>query len=227
MRRTLYRLTLPERRITAAQCSPPAGRDHAAGNPGAGAAAGLGGKIIRFCMDNDGFAQNFTYGEPIGETDKQRPAAAAEQGRQIPGVIRMLRAGGVLMPQRIGKGVIPRTATAGAAVDMESKNWAPGLAGHGGWQPCQLCRDKNSGLSLIKRDPSPDFRIVLAASDYGGGLGLAVQECQQLLWVRIKQWTSSFPYDVPCHAMSKKGGKSGSVGRDKTGIVNFCKNCFL
>lgn len=60
--------------------------DHAAGDFLSRVPGGLGGKVIRIPMDNDGSADDFIHGESVRQENSQSGAVISPEGRQIPGV---------------------------------------------------------------------------------------------------------------------------------------------
>ena len=58
-----------------------------AGDLGACVAGGLGGKIVRAAVNDHGTADDVLHTEAVREKDGEGVAAAAEEGRKIPGVV--------------------------------------------------------------------------------------------------------------------------------------------
>ena len=90
-----------------------AAADFPAGDFGACVAGGLGGKIVGAAVDDYGAADDILHAETVREKDREGVAAAAKEGRQIPGVLGVGAVIGIEVAAHIGKGV---AAAAGAAV---------------------------------------------------------------------------------------------------------------
>ena len=102
------------------------GPDDAAADAGPRVAGGLGGKVVRVLVDDHGAAQNVRDGKPVGEDAEIGVPAAAEQGRQVPGVA------GVLAPLQVemAAGALKvRGSTGVPLVDVEAED--PGGAAEG------------------------------------------------------------------------------------------------
>ena len=98
--------------------------DHAAGNPGAGVAGGLGGKIVRLSVDDHGASDDLRDGEPVCQDAHAGLAAAPKEGRQIPRVIGVGAVGRIQMSAGVLK---IRRGAGGTVVDMKPED--PGGAG--------------------------------------------------------------------------------------------------
>ena len=76
-----------------------------AGDLGACVAGGLGGKIVRAAVDDHGTANDVLHTEAVREKDGEGVAAAAKEGRQVPGVLGVGAIVRIEVAPNIGKGV--------------------------------------------------------------------------------------------------------------------------
>ena len=135
-------------------------------------AGGLGGEVVRVLVDDHGAAQNVRDGKPVGEDAEIGVPAAAEQGRQVPGVA------GVLAPiqVQVAAGALKvRGSTGIPLVDMEAED--PGGAGTVlVWEAVDLGGDQDAPL-LGKEGDQPGeggARRSGDVGDGGGGLGVVL-----------------------------------------------------
>ena len=99
-----------------------AGFDLPAGDLGSGVAGGLGGKIIRPGMDDDGFANDVMNGETVCQKYLQGIAVVSEKGREVSCVERMFFLSGMIVGQRVRKGIGFISAALSAAVDVKAED---------------------------------------------------------------------------------------------------------
>ena len=90
---------------------------HTAGDLLPGIAGGLTAKIVRASVDHDGSSKNFTDAEPVCQHSHISPAAAGQQRRQIPRVLRVGSAFGIIVSPCQGRA---HAGTGGALMDMET-----------------------------------------------------------------------------------------------------------
>ena len=139
--------------------------DDAAGNLFSGVAAGLGVKIVRILVDDHSPAQNLAQPEAAGPGESQGFAAAGQQRRQIPGMVR------VGTPQRVKMafGVRKLGFTAVRSfVNMESVEALR--------QPLDRCGDENKIRPFIKLRQAPELRAVRPSLELGYGLGRTAEQ---------------------------------------------------
>ena len=139
-----------------------------AGDLGACVAGGLGGKIVRAAVDDHGTADDVLHAEAVREKDGEGVAAAAEEGRQVPGVLRVGAIIRIEVAPNVGKGVAPVAGAAGPGMDVKGKDRV--AAG-----PFRLRQAGNVGrnqhalVGLIKAHHPAEVRVLVAAPDPGNG----------------------------------------------------------
>ena len=139
-----------------------------AGDLGACVAGGLGGKIVRSAVDDHGTADDVLHAEAVRKKDGEGVAAAAEEGRQVPGVL----GGGAIVrievAADIGKGVTAVAGAAGPGMDVKGENRVAAgpfrlrQAGNVG-------RNQHAPVGLIKAHHTTEVRVLVAAPDPGNG----------------------------------------------------------
>ena len=139
-----------------------------AGDLGACVAGGLGGKIVRAAVNDHGTADDVLHTEAVREKDGEGVAAAAEEGRQVPGVLRVGAIIRIEVAPNVGKGVAPVAGAAGPGMDVKGKDRV--AAG-----PFRLRQAGNVGrkqyapVGLIKAHHPAEVRVLVAAPDLGNG----------------------------------------------------------
>ena len=155
-----------------------------AGDLGACVAGGLGGKIVRAAVNDHGTADDVLHAEAVREKDGEGVAAAAEEGRQVPGVLRVGAIIGIVMAANIGKGVAAAAGAAGPGMDVKGKNRV--AAG-----PLRLRQAGNMGrhehapAGLIKAYHPADVRVLVAAPYLGDG-GWPLSDAYKLVQIAHK-----------------------------------------
>lgn len=96
--------------------------DDAAGNLGPGIPGGLGGEVVRACVDDDYLPQDLPHGKPVGEKGAPCPSVIAKQGQQVSGVLRVRDAAGVIMGSGVCKGIRLVSGATASAVDVHGEN---------------------------------------------------------------------------------------------------------
>ena len=142
--------------------------DFPAGDFGACVAGGLGGKIVGAAVDDYGAADDVLHTEAAREKDGEGVAAAAEEGRQIPGVLGMGAVVRIIMAANIGKGVVAIAGAAGPGMDVKGENRVaagPLRLRHAG----NMGRHKHAPAGLIKAHHTTDVRVLVAAPYLGNG----------------------------------------------------------
>lgn len=99
-------------------------------------------------MQDNGSADYFLHGEPVGEKHQKRIAPIAEKRRKVAGMRRVRTVSGVIMDTGIGKGVLRVPGTRMSFMDMESENIGRTRA-LSLWKPLDLRDQQNSVRSLI------------------------------------------------------------------------------
>lgn len=135
--------------------------DLPAGDPGSGVAGRLGGKIIRAGMDDDSFADDVMDRETIRQKYLQGIPVVSEKGREVSCVEGVFFFCGIVMGQRIRKGIGFVSAALTAAVDVESKD----VSGQRGGKPPDLGCGKNAPGRLVKINKPVNTGMIAAAGD--------------------------------------------------------------
>lgn len=147
-----------------------AATDFAAGNFRPCVAGGLGGKIIGPAVNDHGAADDVLHAEAVCEKDGEGVAAAAEEGRQIPGMLGMGTVGRVVMAACIGKGIAFIAGAAGTGMDMKGKDRV--TAGPRRLrQTGNMSRHNHAPVGLIKAHGPMNVRVLPAAPYPGDGRG--------------------------------------------------------
>ena len=139
-----------------------------AGDLGACAAGGLGGKIVRPAVDDHGAADDVLHTEAVREKDGEGVAAAAEEGRQIPGVLGVGAIVRIEVAPNVGKGVTAVAGAAGPGMDVKGEDRVAA-------RPLRLRQAGNMGRhkdamgGLIKANHPAEVRALVAAPDPGNG----------------------------------------------------------
>ena len=139
-----------------------------AGDLGACVAGGLGGKIVRAAVDDHGTADDVLHTEAVREKDGEGVAAAAKEGRQVPGVLRVGAIVRIEVAPNVSKGVTSVAGAAGPGMDVKGKDRV--AAG-----PFRLRQAGNVGrnqhalVGLIKAHHPAEVRVLVAAPDPGNG----------------------------------------------------------
>ena len=145
-----------------------AAADFPAGNFGACVTGGLGGKIVGAAVDDYGAADDVLHAEAVCEKDGEGVAAAAEEGRKIPGVLGMGAIIWIVMAANIGKGVAAVAGAAGPGMDVKGKDRV--AAG-----PLRLRQAGNVGrhehtpAGLVEAYHPADVRVLVASPYLGNG----------------------------------------------------------
>lgn len=157
------------------------GFDLSAGDFGSGAAGGLGGKIIRSGMDDDGFAEDVMNREAVCQKYLQGIAVVSEKGREVSRVERMFFLGGVVVGQRVRKGIGFISAALAAAVDVKAKD----VSGQSGGKSPDLGGGKNAPGCLVKGNKPVNTGMLAAAGEPCLRLRAALQGSEKgmKLWV--------------------------------------------
>ena len=137
-----------------------------AGDLGACVAGGLGGKIVRAAVNDHGTADDVLHAEAVREKDGEGVAAAAKEGRQVPGVLWVGAIIRIEVAPNVGKGVAPVAGAAGPGMDMKGKDRvAAGLF----WlrQAGNVGRNQHAPAGLVKAYHPADVRVLVAAPDPG------------------------------------------------------------
>ena len=139
-----------------------------AGDLGACVAGGLGGEIIRPAVDDHGAADDVLHAEAVGEKDGEGVAAAAEEGRQVPGVLWVGAIIRIEVAPNVGKGVAPVAGAAGPGMDVKGKDRV--AAGPFRLrQAGDVGRNQYAPAGLIKAHHPAEVRVLVAAPDPGNG----------------------------------------------------------
>ena len=139
-----------------------------AGDLGACVAGGLGGKIVRAAVDDHGTANDVLHTEAVREKDGEGVAAAAEEGRQVPGVLWVGAIVRIEVAPNVSKGVTSAAGAAGPGMDVKGENrvaagplrlrQAGNIGGH-----------KDAPAGLVKAHHPADVRVLVAAPYLGNG----------------------------------------------------------
>lgn len=139
-----------------------------AGDLGACVAGGLGGKIVRSAVDDHGAADDVLHAEAVGKKNGEGVAAAAEEGRQVPGVLRVGAIVGIEVAPNVGKGVAPVAGAAGPGMDVKGKDRV--AAGPFRLrQAGDVGRNQYAPAGLVKAHHPAEVRVLVAAPDPGNG----------------------------------------------------------
>ena len=139
-----------------------------AGDFGACVAGGLGGKIVGAAVDDHGAADDILHTEAVREKDGEGVAAAAEEGRQVPGVLGVGAVVRIKVAPNIGKGVDAVAGTAGPGMDVKSENRVaagPLRLRQAGDMGC----NQHAPAGLIKAHHAADVFVLIAAPYPGNG----------------------------------------------------------
>ena len=155
-----------------------------AGDLGACVAGGLGGKIVRAAVDDHGTANDVLHTEAVREKDGEGVAAAAKEGRQVPGVLWVRAIVRIEVAPNIGKGVAAAAGAAGPGMDVKGKNRV--AAGPFRLrQAGDMGRYNHAPAGLIKAHHSTDIRVLVAAP-YPGDGGWLLSDAYKLIQVAHK-----------------------------------------
>ena len=139
-----------------------------AGDLGACAAGGLGGKIVRPAVDDHGAADDVLHTEAVREKDGEGVAAAAEEGREIPGVLGVRAIVRIEVAPNVSKGVTSVAGAAGPGMDVKGKDRV--AAGPLRLrQAGDMGRNQHAPAGLIKAHHPADVRVLVAAPYPGNG----------------------------------------------------------
>ena len=139
-----------------------------AGDFGACVAGGLGGKIVGAAVDDYGAADDILHAEAVREKDGEGVAAAAKEGRQIPGVLGVGAVVRIEVAPNVGKGVAAAAGAAGSGMDVKGKNRV--AAGPFRLrQAGDMGRYNHAPAGLIKAQHPADVRVLVAAPYPGNG----------------------------------------------------------
>ena len=152
-----------------------------AGDLGACVAGGLGGKIVRAAVDDHGTANDVLHTEAVREKDGEGVAAAAKEGRQVPGMLGVRAIVRIEVAPNVSKGVTSAAGAAGPGMDVKGKDRVAAgpfrlrQAGNVG-------RHKHAPAALIKAYHSADVRVLVAALYLGDG-GWPLSDAYKLIQV--------------------------------------------
>ena len=139
-----------------------------AGDFGACVAGGLGGKIVGAAVNDHGAANDVFRAEVVREKDGEGVAAAAKEGRQVPGVLGVGAIVRIEVAPNIGKGVAAAAGAAGSGMDVKGENRV--AAGTFRFrQAGNMGRHNDAPAGLIKAHHSTDVRVLVAAPYPGDG----------------------------------------------------------
>ena len=125
-------------------------------------------------MDNDRPADHLVDGKTVGQKQGEGKPVVPEQRWQIPGVMWMSTAAGIVMGHSVRKRIVHIAATIGALMDMKPKNPLP--AGDVRLrQAADLGEDDCSLVGLIQPHAARYAGIIFSADDAGCRLGPAAQ----------------------------------------------------
>lgn len=145
---------------------------NSAGNFHARIPARLCGKIIGGRMYYYGLSDYFRRGKTVGKEYSKGVSAAAEQGRQVPGMVWVGAGMRVIVGLCIGKWV-GFVASAGiSAMDMKPKHGAFATS-LGGRQACYLCRYHSTVIGSVEPHGAVNLGIIGAAVYFSNCVGLA------------------------------------------------------
>lgn len=151
------------------------GSDLAAGDFVPGISGGLGSEVVRSRVDHNRFAEDLADGESVGEKNLKRASVISEQGRKITGMIRVREIFGVIMGQRICKGIVLIFRAATALVNVKAEK----TAARGIWKSGDLCGHENTALCLIKIDVAGQIGMVAASAQSRPGMRPLLELCDQ------------------------------------------------
>ena len=145
-----------------------AAADLPAGDFGACVAGGLGVKIVGAAVDDYGAADDILHAEAVREKDGEGVAAAAKEGRQVPGVLRVGAIVRIEVAPNVGKGVAAVAGAAGPGMDVKGKDRV--AAGPLRLrQAGDMGRNQHAPAGLIKAHHPADVRVLVAAPYLGNG----------------------------------------------------------
>ena len=145
-----------------------AATDFPAGNFRACVAGRLRSEIIGPAVDDYGAADDVLHTEAVCEKNREGMAAAAEEGRQISGVLGVRAVVRIEMAPNVGKGVAAVAGTAGPGMDVKGENRV--AAGPLRLrQAGDMGRNQHAPAGLIKAHHSTDVRMLVAAPYLGNG----------------------------------------------------------
>ena len=139
-----------------------------AGDLGACVAGGLGGKIVRPAVDDHGAVDDVLHAEAVGKKNGEGVAAAAEEGRQVPGMLGVRAIVRIEVAPNVSKGVTSVAGAAGPGMDVKGENRvaAGSLRLR---QAGNMGRHKHAPAGLIKAHHPAEIRVLVAAPDPGNG----------------------------------------------------------
>lgn len=139
-----------------------------AGDLGACVAGGLGGKIVRTAVDDHGAADDVLHAEAVGKKNGEGVAAAAEEGRQVPGMLGVRAIVRIEVAPNVSKGVTSVAGAASPGVDVQGEDRVAA-------RPLRLRQAGNMGRhkdamgGLIKVHHPAEVWALVAAPDPGNG----------------------------------------------------------
>lgn len=161
-----------------------AAADFPAGDFGACVAGGLGCKIVGASVEDHGAADDVLHTEAVREKDGEGVAAAAEERRQVPGVLGVGAVVRIEVAPNIGKGVAAAAGAAGPGMDVKGENRV--AAGPLRLrQAGDMGRYKHTPAGLIKAHHAADVRVLVAAPYPGNGRWL-LSDAYKLIQVTHK-----------------------------------------
>ena len=139
-----------------------------AGDLGACVAGGLGGKIVRAAVDDHGTANDVLHTEAVREKDGEGVAAAAKEGRQVPGMLGVRAIVRIEVAPNVSKGVTSAAGAAGPGMDVKGKDRV--AAGPLRLrQAGDMGRNQHAPAGLIKAHHAADVWVLIAAPYLGNG----------------------------------------------------------
>ena len=139
-----------------------------AGDFGACVAGGLGGKIVGPAVNDHGAANDILHAEAVREKDGEGVAAAAKEGRQVPGVLWVGAIVRIEVAPNVSKGVTSVAGAAGPGMDVKGKDRV--AAGPFRLrQAGDVGRKQYAPAGLVKAHHPAEVRVLVAAPDPGNG----------------------------------------------------------
>lgn len=112
-------------------------------------------------MDDDGFSNNLIYRELIGEENRERMAAIAQQRRQVAGMVWMLAAVGIIVALWV------RTAV--SLMDMKGKEPVCTWLAACRWQSENICSDPAASSGGEEINDALDLSVLAHTVDLSKG----------------------------------------------------------
>ena len=139
-----------------------------AGDLGACVAGRLGSEIIRSAVDDHGAADDVLHAEAVGKKNGEGVAAAAEEGREIPGVLGVRAIVRIEVAPNVSKGVTSVASAADPGMDVKGKDRV--AAGPFRLrQAGDVGRNQYAPVGLVKAHHPTEVRVLVAAPYLGNG----------------------------------------------------------